>query len=191
MYPPEDYTFLITGSGREELRRSVVFASGYSETGAEGKELQRELVREADRLGIAVMGPNCAGFANFIDGIFAFAFLVEERDRSGNIGMISQSGQIVLGGLDSPNMGFSHVISSGNSCNVKVEDYLDFLVEDEDTKVVAAYIEGVSKPEKLVETFRKAAIKKKPVVVLKTGRSGKAQELAKSHTGSLSGQIKS
>ena len=104
--------------------------------------------------------------------------------------MISQSGQIVLGGLDSPNMGFSHVISSGNSCNVKVEDYLDFLVEDEDTKVVAAYIEGVSKPEKLVETFRKAAIKKKPVVVLKTGRSGKAQELAKSHTGSLSGADK-
>lgn len=169
---------------------AVVFASGYSETGAEGKELQRELVREADRLGIAVMGPNCAGFANFIDGIFAFAFLVEERDRSGNIGMISQSGQIVLGGLDSPNMGFSHVISSGNSCNVKVEDYLDFLVEDEDTKVVAAYIEGVSKPEKLVETFRKAAVKKKPVVVLKTGRSGKAQELAKSHTGSLSGADK-
>ena len=69
--------------------------------------------------------------------------------------MISQSGQIVLGGLDSPNMGFSHVISSGNSCNVKVEDYLDFLVEDEDTKVVAAYIEGVSKPEKLVETSAK------------------------------------
>ncbi len=75
---------------------AVVFASGYGETGAEGKALQKELTEEADRLGIAVMGPNCAGFANFIDGIFSFAFLVEERDRSGNIGMISQSGQIVL-----------------------------------------------------------------------------------------------
>ena len=87
-------------------------------------------------------------------------FLVEERDRSGNIGMISQSGQIVLGGLDSPGMGFSHVVSSGNSCNVKVEDYLEFLVEDDDTKVVAAYIEGITKPGKLVETFRKAALKR-------------------------------
>ena len=188
--PQKTILSLLREAAGKNCGGAVVFASGYSETGAEGKELQRELVREADRLGIAVMGPNCAGFANFIDGIFAFAFLVEERDRSGNIGMISQSGQIVLGGLDSPNMGFSHVISSGNSCNVKVEDYLDFLVEDEDTKVVAAYIEGVSKPEKLVETFRKAAIKKKPVVVLKTGRSGKAQELAKSHTGSLSGADK-
>ena len=151
---------------------AVVFASGYGEVGPEGRERQRELVEAADRLGIAVMGPNCAGFANFVDGIFAFAFLVEERERGGNIGMISQSGQIVLGGLDSPNMGFSHVISSGNSCNVKVEDYLDFLVDDEDTKVVAAYMEGVTKPEKLVAAFQKAALKKKPVVVLKTGRRG-------------------
>ena len=169
---------------------AVVFASGYGEVGPEGRERQRELVEAADRLGIAVMGPNCAGFANFVDGIFAFAFLVEERERGGNIGMISQSGQIVLGGLDSPNMGFSHVISSGNSCNVKVEDYLDFLVDDEDTKVVAAYMEGVTKPEKLVAAFQKAALKKKPVVVLKTGRSAKSQELAKSHTGSLSGADK-
>ena len=169
---------------------AVVFASGYSEVGPEGKERQKELVEAADRLGIAIMGPNCAGYANFVDGIFAFAFLVEERERKGNIGMISQSGQIVLGGLDSPNMGFSHVISSGNSCNVKVEDYLDFLVDDEDTKVVAAYMEGVTKPEKLVAAIQKAAIKKKPVVILKTGRSSKSQELAASHTGSLSGADK-
>nr|WP_294574240.1 acetate--CoA ligase family protein [uncultured Anaerostipes sp.] len=169
---------------------AIVFASGYSEIGEEGKVLQEALVEKANKLGIAVMGPNCAGFANFIDGIFAFAFLVEERDRRGNIGMISQSGQIVLGGLDSPNMGFSHVISSGNSCNVKVEDYLDFLVEDEDTKVVAVYMEGITKPKKLVAAFEKAAVKKKPVIVLKTGRSAKSQELAASHTGSLSGADK-
>ena len=181
---------LLKEAAEKNCGGAVVFASGYSEVGAEGKVRQQELIEVADSLGIAVMGPNCAGFANFVDGIFAFAFLVEERDRKGNIGMISQSGQIVLGGLDSPNMGFSHVISSGNSCNVKVEDYLDFLVEDEDTKVVAAYIEGVTKPEKLAAAFQKAALKKKPVVVLKTGRSSKSQELAASHTGSLSGADK-
>ncbi|WP_367566244.1 acetate--CoA ligase family protein [Lacrimispora sp.] len=181
---------LLEEAAEKNCGGAVVFASGYGEVGPEGKEQQKELVELADRLGIAIMGPNCAGFANFIDGIFAFAFLVEERDRKGNIGMISQSGQIVLGGLDSPNMGFSHIISSGNSCNVKVEDYLEFLVNDEDTKVVAAYIEGVTRPEKLVTAFQKAALKKKPVVVLKTGRSAKSQELAASHTGSLSGADK-
>lgn len=188
--PQKTVTGLLEECAAKHVGGAVVFASGYSEIGPEGKMLQEELVQRANELGIAIMGPNCAGFANFVDGIFAFAFLVEERDRSGNIGMISQSGQIVLGGLDSRSMGFSHVISSGNSCNVKVEDYLDFLVDDEDTKVVAAYIEGITKPAQLIETFRKAAIKKKPVVILKTGRSAKSQELAASHTGSLSGADK-
>lgn len=181
---------LLRDAARKHCGGAVVFASGYAETGAEGKALQQELVEEANRLGIAVMGPNCAGFANFVDGIFSFAFLVEERERAGNIGMVSQSGQIVLGGLDSYGMGFSHVISSGNSCNVKVEDYLDFLVDDPDTRVVAAYVEGITKPETLVRALRKAAGKKKPVVILKTGRSSKSQELAASHTGSMSGADK-
>lgn len=178
---------LLEDCAKKKAGGVVVFASGYSEVGAEGKILQEELVKRADELGIAVMGPNCAGFANFNAGVFAFAFLVEERDRKGNIGMVSQSGQIVLGGLDTRAMGFSTVISSGNSCNVKVEDYLDYLVEDEDTKVVCAYMEGVTKPSQLVETFRKAAKKKKPIVMLKTGKSAKSQQLAASHTGSLSG----
>ncbi len=170
---------------------AVVFASGYGETGSEGKKDEQELIDEANRLGIAIMGPNCAGFANFINHIFCFAFLVEERERSGNIGFLSQSGQIILGGLDLPSMGFSYVISSGNSCNIKVEDYLQFMVEDADTKVIGAYLEGITQPEKLVAAFRKAAILKKPVVVLKTGKSQKSRQLAASHTGSLSGSDQS
>jgi acetyltransferase len=166
---------------------AVVFASGYGETGAQGKTDEQELIEEADKLGIAVMGPNCAGFANFIDKIFCFAFLVEERDRTGNIGFISQSGQIILGGLDLPYMAFSYCISSGNSCNVTVEDYLQFLVDDPGTKVVAAYLEGITQPAKLTAAFRKAAMIKKPVIVLKTGKSQRSQQLAASHTGSLSG----
>ncbi|WP_313163569.1 acetate--CoA ligase family protein [Sedimentibacter sp.] len=181
---------LLREASEKNCGGAVVFASGYSEVGEEGRIKQQELIEEADRLGIAVMGPNCAGFANYINGIFAFAFLVEERERKGNIGFISQSGQIILSGLDSPNMGFSYCISSGNSCNVKVEDYLDFLVDDEDTKVVAAYMEGVTKPAQLIETLKKAANKKKPIIILKTGKSDKSQQLAASHTGSLSGSDK-
>lgn len=166
---------------------AVVFASGYGETGPDGKASEQELIDEANRLGIAIMGPNCAGFANFIHGVFCFAFLVEERNRVGDIGFISQSGQIILGGLDLPTMGFSYVVSSGNSCNVKVEDYLQFMVDDPDTKVIAAYLEGITQPDKLISAFRKAAIIRKPIVVLKTGKSRKSRQLAASHTGSLSG----
>lgn len=188
--PQKTINGLLEEAAAKNCGGAVVYASGYSEIGAEGKVLQQELIDTANRLGIAVMGPNCAGFSNFIDGVFAYAFLVEERERKGNIGMVSQSGQIALGALDSASMGLSYIISSGNSCNVKVEDYLEFLVEDEDTKVVSAYIEGITKPGKLVDTLRRAALKKKPVVILKTGRSQKSQELAASHTGSLSGEDK-
>lgn len=178
---------LIQEAAPKGCKAAVVFASGYGEIGEEGKKLQDELVQVCDELGVAVLGPNCAGFANFIDDIFLFAFETEERERRGSIGMISQSGQICLSAMDWPSMDFSYVISSGNSANVKVEDYLEFLVDDEDTKVVIGYAEGFSNPETVIRAFEKAARKKKPIVLLKTGKSAKSQELASSHTGSLSG----
>lgn len=169
---------------------AVVFASGYSEIGPEGKALQQELVDLAEEYGIALMGPNCAGFANYIDDVFSFAFLTEKRDRKGHIGMISQSGQICLSALDHPNVGFSCIISSGNSSNVKTEDYLNYLVEDEDTKVVGAYLEGIVNIDVFTSALKKATQKRKPVVILKSGRSEKSSELVSSHTGSLSGSDK-
>lgn len=178
---------ILREAAQKGCKAAVVFASGYSEVGEEGKKLQEELVEECAQLDIAVMGPNCAGFANFIEDIFLFAFETEERDRQGSIGMVSQSGQICLSAMDWPCMDFSYVISSGNSSNVKVEDYLEFLIDDEDTKVVIAYVEGIANPDTLVRALEKAANKKKPVIILKTGRSKKSQELASSHTGSLSG----
>ena len=126
-------------------------------------------------------------FANYIDDVFSFAFLTDERNRKGNIGMISQSGQLCLSALDSPGMGFSYLISSGNGACLRVEEYLKFLVDDPDTKVVCAYIEGVQRVEVFVDALKRAAEKKKPVVILKTGRSKKAVSLAASHTGSLAG----
>ena len=178
---------LLKEAAEKGCKAAVVFASGYSEVGHEGKKLQDELVEECAKLDIAVMGPNCAGFANFVEDIFLFAFETEERDRKGSIGMVSQSGQICLSAMDWPCMDFSYVISSGNSSNVKVEDYIEFLVDDDDTSVIITYVEGVANPATLIRALEKAAKKKKPVIILKTGKSKKSQELASSHTGSLSG----
>lgn len=175
---------------KKGCKGAVIFASGYKEAGETGAKYQKELEDFCNEHEIAVMGPNCAGFANYINDIFSFAFLVDNRDRHGHIGMIAQSGQVCLSAMDTPGMGFSYIISSGNSLNVKVEDYLNYLVDDENTKVVGAYIEGFTKPDVLEEVFRKAALKKKPIVILKTGRSQKASQLASSHTGSLSGSDK-
>jgi len=170
---------------------AVVFASGYGEIGTDiGRENEKELMTVAKELDIAIMGPNCAGFVNYVDNVNAFAFISEKRDRKGSIGVVSQSGQLCLSMMDMPAMRFSYSISAGNGKVVQMEDYIDFLVEDENTKVVCIYIEGVKNADRFAASLKKAAEKRKPVVILKAGRSVKGGAIAASHTGSLSGSDK-
>jgi acyl-CoA synthetase (NDP forming) len=182
---------MLKEGAKKGVGAAVVYASGYGEVGTEeGRLAEEALIRLCKELDIALMGPNCAGYANFIDRIYPFAFISEERDRKGAVGVVSQSGQLVLSMMDSPRMKFSYTISSGNSKVCKMEDYLEFLIDDADTKVIAMYLEGVKEPKRFVEALKKAAIKRKPIVMLKTGRSDKGQAIAASHTGSLSGADK-
>lgn len=169
-------------------RGAVVYASGYSEVGtSEGRKAEKELIELCKKLDMALMGPNCGGFVNYVANTHAFAFISEKRDRRGGVGIVSQSGQLCLSLMDSPNMKFSYAISAGNSSVVTMEDYLHFLVDDDDTKVVGLYLEGVTQPSRFVDALKKAALKRKPIVVLKAGRSEKGSQVAASHTGSLSG----
>ncbi len=179
---------LLEEGSKKGCKGAVVFASGYGEVGTEeGKENERILQETAKRLDIAVMGPNCAGFVNCVDNVQGFAFISEKRDRKGSVGVVSQSGQLCLSLMDCPGMRFSYIISAGNAKIVQMEDYMEFLVDDEDTKVLSIYIEGVKNAEKFGEVLKKAALKRKPVVILKAGRSAKGGAIAASHTGSLSG----
>lgn len=186
--PQRTILSLLEEGAKKGCGGAVIFASGYGEVGTEeGRENERQLLEKAEELGIAVMGPNCAGFVNYIDNVQAFAFLSEKRDRKGHVGVISQSGQLCLSMMDCPGMNFSYNISAGNAKGVQMEDYMEFLVEDEDTKVISIYMEGIKNPEKFIHVLKRAAQMKKPVVVLKAGRSAKGQAIAASHTGSLSG----
>ncbi len=167
---------------------AVVFAAGYGETGkAEDKEAEAELKALCEELDMALMGPNCAGYINCIDNIPAMGFMTSVPSKHGSVGLVSQSGMICTLLLDSGKSEFSYVISCGNSKVVEVVDYIDFLIDDEDTKVIVSYIEGVTNPKKFIDTLKKAALKKKPVILLKIGSSEKGSKAASSHTGSLSG----
>lgn len=171
---------------------AVVFASGYSETGKkEGKTAEKELAKLCSDLEISLMGPNCAGFINYVDAVPAFGLDIEKIKTHGKVGLLSQSGQICLTMMDMKYLDFSYVISAGNSSVVSMETYLDFLVNDKDTKVVALYLEGITNPSKFTNILKNAAEKRKPIIVLKTGSSQKGMEIASSHTGSLSGSDKS
>lgn len=169
-------------------KAAVVYASGYGETG--DKAAEEELRACARRLDMAVMGVNCAGYISNNGDVFPFGMLVNRDARPGNIAIISQSGKICLNMMQVDYMNFSYLISAGNCTCVRIEDYIDFLIDDPGTKVVGLYLEGVKEPEKFVQVLTKAARIKKPIVILKVGKSAAGSRVASSHTGSLSGSDK-
>lgn len=179
---------LIREAAAKGAKGAVVFAAGYGETGKpEDKEAEAELKALCNELDMALMGPNCAGYINVLDSIPAMGFMTTIPEKSGKVGLVSQSGMICTLLLDSGKTDFSYVISCGNSKIVEVVDYIDFLIDDDNTNVIVSYIEGVTNPTKFIATLKKAALKKKPVILLKIGRSEKGSKAASSHTGSLSG----
>ena len=178
---------LLREAGECGVKGAVVYASGYSESGEDGAKAQQELREIAAEYGMAVCGPNCGGFINNENGLFPFGLDMAEQKSDGNIGLVSQSGQLCSMLAAVPHIHFSYLISSGNCAVAGVEDYLEFLVDNEATKVVAMYLEGITNPEKLLNVLSKAARLRKPVVVLKVGSSKKAQQATTAHTGSLAG----
>ncbi|MBQ6214514.1 MAG: acetate--CoA ligase family protein [Oscillospiraceae bacterium] len=168
-------------------KAAIVYASGYGETG--DKAAEEELRNLSVKLDMAIMGANCAGFMNCTNRVYPFGMLFTSA-RSGGIAIISQSGKICLNMSQVEYMGFSYLISSGNSTCLLIEDYIEFLIDDEHTKVIGLYMEGIKNPKKFEHVLAQAACKRKPIVILKVGRSEKGSRVAASHTGSLSGSDK-
>lgn len=169
-------------------KAAIVYASGYGETG--DKEAEKELRETAERLDMAVMGVNCAGYISNNDDLFPFGMIVKRDARPGNIAIISQSGKICLNMMQVDYMNFSYLISAGNCSCIMVEDYISYLIDDPGTKVIGLYLEGVKDPEKFADVLKRAAEIRKPIVILKVGRSEAGSRVASSHTGSLSGSDK-
>ena len=171
-------------------RAAVIYGGGYGEAGEEGRRLQDELAGICADAGIALMGPNCMGGVSPWERSATYmSEICNARGLQGNVGFVSQSGSVSIGMMiDVRRFGFSHVISSGKEAVVTTADYLDFLIDDPKTKVIGAFIETVNNPECFVSALDRASDAGKPVVVLKVGRSERAQRSITSHTGGLAGR---
>jgi acyl-CoA synthetase (NDP forming) len=169
---------------------AIVLASGYTETGAEGEARQRQLIEAAGSM--RLLGPNTIGLVNITDGIVLSASGALEVDHfiAGNIGVVSQSGGI-LGSLLSRaaarGIGLSKLISTSNEVDLDLADFVDHLVDDPATSVIALYMESIRHPEKFRAAALRAAAAGKPLVVFKIGRSESGARAAVSHTGALAG----
>lgn len=169
---------------------AIVLASGYGETGESGAKRQKELIEAAGSM--RLLGPNTIGLVNVTDNIPLSASGALEMDAfpSGPIGVVSQSGGI-LGALLSRGaargIGMSKLISTSNEVDLELADFIDYLADDEATRVIALYIETIRNPTRFRAACLKAAGAGKPVVAFKIGRSEAGARAAVSHTGAMAG----
>ncbi len=168
-------------------RNAIIVSGGFSETGVHGSQLEAQLLQIAKEYGVRIIGPNCVGVSNsrLFNGTFT---MMPER---GNIAFVSQSG--ALGGMTIYNtrakrIGISKFASIGNAVDVNFSDIIDYFAIDEKSSVIAVYVEGVDHGRAFFKSLKNAT-SRKPVVVLKGGRSSAGSRATKSHTGSLAGSI--
>ena len=171
--------------GERKVRSAIVITGGFAESGEEGAALQQELVQNASRCGIRVIGPNCQGVNYPYHGVCASWPLITRR---GEIAIVSQSGTVGAALIDwasEDRIGFSAFVSMGNRSDVDEADLIAYFADDPNVKVVALYIEGVKDAGKFLSAVRKC---RKPIVIFKAGRTEQGRKAAESHTRSLAGK---
>lgn len=170
--------------GKLGIKAAVVVTGGFAEAGPDGEKLQKELADVAGRYGIRVVGPNCQGINSPYSNLCASWPLITTQ---GKIAFISQSGTVGAALIDwasQEQIGFSVFVSLGNRADVDEADCIRYFNNDPNTKVIALYMEGVKRPSAFLESLAEA---KKPVVVLKAGRTARGRIAAESHTKSMAG----
>ena len=169
------------------IKAATIFSSLVLHEDAEPPLKQR--VREkAQQAGLLLCGANSMGLYNFAHDFWTCGFATRSHRKPGNVAFISQSGSGMSGILDpDERIDFNFAVSTGLELTVTAEDYLDYALDQPETRVVGLFLETSRRPEKLVAAFRKAAGRKIPVVAVKVGRTELAAQLAVSHSGALAG----
>ncbi len=166
---------------------AIIISAGFKEIGPEGAELERQVMYQARRGQLRIVGPNCLGVMNPVGGLNAtFASAIA---RPGNVAMVSQSGALLTAVLDwsfKENVGFSRFVSLGSMLDVGWGDMIDYLGDDPHTKSIVLYMETIGDARSFLSAAREVA-QTKPIIVIKAGRTAQAAKAAASHTGSLAG----
>ncbi|WP_162854640.1 acetate--CoA ligase family protein [Sphingobium estronivorans] len=175
------------------VRNAVILTAGYGEAGAEGVALQEQLLARTSEWGMNIWGPNSLGFNNVsartpISSIPALLPILAPR-----IAIVSQSGATASELNEfahSQNIGTSFVAATGNEAQLTLADIVDYLVDHDETRAIAIFAESIRDPARFEQAATRARARRKPIVILKIGRSDLATEVAKAHTGSLAGNDK-
>ncbi len=178
---------IVDECGRKGVRGIIVISAGFREVGPEGRKMEREVTDTAARYGMRVIGPNVLGVVDTFAPVNAtFAAVMP---RQGRTAFMSQSGALMSAILDwslGEDFGFSSMVSLGNKADVDEIDLLQYWVDDENTRVILGYLEGIADGPRFIQTAKKVT-KKKPVLLIKSGTTAAGQRAVSSHTGTLAG----
>jgi len=170
-----------------KVRAAIVISAGFREHGAEGAALERQIQTELQRGTMRLIGPNCLGVMNPHVGLNAT--FAQDIARSGNVAFLSQSGALLTAILDwslAEQVGFSAIVSSGSMLDVGWGDLIEYFGNDPQTHNIVMYMESVGDARAFLSAAREVALRK-PIIVIKAGRSEAASKAASSHTGAMTG----
>lgn len=180
--------------GKKGVKGVIVISAGFAETGEEGLNKQRHIRAIAEQYEFVLLGPNCVGLVNVVEGIpISFAVALNgERVKPGKIGFVSHSGAVLSGIVSRAKewgIGFSYLVGTGNEAHLDIMDCLRFMLEDPHTEVIMALVEGFKDGQKFFNVADLALKKRKPIVILKLGASESGVKCAATHTGNLAGSF--
>lgn len=184
---PAKFVNEVIQDGANKIKNYVIISAGFSEIGEDGLKQEKELNKLAKSNQLNILGPNCLGFIN--PEMKLNASFGSGMTKEGNISFVSQSGALISALMDisiKESIGFSQIVSVGNKMDVDEVSMLEFLANDEKIKVIGMYLEGIKNGPDFISVVKKVS-KIKPVVILKSGKTKKAQKAIFSHTGALAG----
>jgi 4-hydroxybutyryl-CoA synthetase (ADP-forming) len=177
--------------GKKEIRGAIIVSAGFKEVDEHGARLEKEISSIGKKYGIRIIGPNCLGIMSLSPRNMMNATFLKITPKFGGIALVSQSGAICAATVEdaiAQGIGFSKVISMGNKVDMDENDILELLSEDPETKVIVMYLEDIHDGRRFMEIAKKITVNsKKPIIVIKAGRTPEGAKAAMSHTGALMG----
>jgi acyl-CoA synthetase (NDP forming) len=173
--------------GRKGVKNIIINSGGFSETGPEGETIERDFLARAVKYGIRILGPNCQGIINSDPRIRAYCNFTFTKPEPGFISIVALSGgvaEVIHQGFAAMGVGTRIYASNGNACDVTIPEIIRYLGEDDGTRVIVTYVEGLRDSANFMQTVREVAARK-PILAMKAGRTVEGAKAAASHTGGL------
>lgn len=180
---------LVKQCQQAQIKNVVIISSGFKEVGGEGKELEAQITNFANENNMNVIGPNCLGIINTADDVCLNATFAPLQPTKGNIGFATQSGALasgIINILPTLNIGLAQMVSLGNQCQIDALDVMEMWENDAQIQQILMYLESIPDTKRFREVASRIS-KKKPILILKSGRSARGAAASVSHTGSLAG----